>query len=301
MVDVQIIGAGPAGLSAALYAARAGLSVRLFDPASGGQLLEAAEVENYPGVGRVRGETLAASFRREALAAGAQLVPEQVESAVRARDGFSLKTPNGCFFGRALILANGAEPRRLNVEGEQELRGRGVSYCAVCDGRFFGGKRVAVVGGGDSALSEALYLSRVAAAVHVLYRGERFRGSSALLSRLAGLPQVVLHTDCRVRAIRGRLSVEAVELEGGEELRVQGVFVAIGREPRNAPFANLFPLDERGYVAADENGACGAEGLFAAGDTRAKALRQITTAVADGANAAENARRYLTARAVSRI
>jgi len=301
MVDVQIIGAGPAGLSAALYAARAGLSVRLLDPVGGGQLLEATEVENYPGVGRVRGEDLAESFRREALAAGAELVAERAESAARARDGFLVKTPNGCYFGRTLILANGAEPRRLGVAGEEELRGRGVSYCAVCDGRFFGGKRVAVIGGGDSALSEALYLSRMAASVHVLCRREHFRGSPAWLSRLSGLPQVVLRTNCRVRAIHGRLSVESVELEGGEELRVDGVFVAIGREPRNTAFSNLFPLDEQGYVAADENGYCGAEGLFAAGDTRTKALRQLTTAVADGANAAECARRYLAARVNARI
>ena len=301
MVDVQIIGAGPAGLSAALYAARAGLSVRIFDPVGGGQLLEAAEVENYLGVGRVRGEALAKRFQSEALAAGAELVACRVNAAVRCTGGFSLKGEKGCFLGRTLILANGAEPRRLGVAGEQALRGRGVSYCAVCDGRFFAGKRVAVIGGGDSALSEALYLSRVAAAVVVLCRSAEFRGSPAWLSRLSGLPQVALRTDCRVQEIRGDQRVELVVLDGGEALRVDGVFIAIGREPQNEAFSNLYTLDERGYVVTDENGDCGEQGLFAAGDTRAKALRQLTTAVADGANAAERARRYLVERVELRI
>lgn len=303
MKDVAIIGAGPAGLSAALYAARAGLSVQVFDAmGGGGQLTEIAEVENYIGVGRVTGQGLAASCLAEARTAGAEIVTKNVQRVEKNGLFFSLLCDKERYEARTVILANGARPRRLGVNGEQALLGRGVSYCALCDGRFFGGKSVAVVGGGNGAFAEALYLSRIAATVHIVHRSKRFRGERSVLARLEAMPNVVFHTNRAVGAIRGDERVETLILKDtdtgkAEALRVEGVFIAIGREPQNAPFATLFPLDEQGYVITDESCACATDGIFAAGDTRVKALRQISTAVADGANAAESARRYLERRA----
>ena len=303
MKDVAIIGAGPAGLSAALYAARAGLSVQVFDAmGGGGQLTEIAEVENYIGTGRITGQALAASCLAQAKSAGAEIVTKNIGRLEKNGLFFSLWDGKESCEARTVILANGARPRRLEVRGEQELLGRGVSYCALCDGRFFGGRAVAVVGGGNGALAEALYLSHIASSVHIVHRSRRLRGERSIWDRLEKLPNVVFHPDCVVGAIRGSENVEDLILKHTdtgktELLQVSGVFVAIGREPQNAPFASLFPLDEQGYAVTDEDCACAVEGLFAAGDTRRKALRQISTAVADGANAAESARRYLERRA----
>lgn len=303
MKDVAIIGAGPAGFSAALYAARAGLSVQVFDSiGGGGQLTEIAVIENYIGVGRVTGRGFAAACLAEAKTAGAEIVVKNVERVEKNGLFFSLYCKEERYDARTVILANGARPRHLDVPGEQELLGRGVSYCALCDGRFFGGKSVAVVGGGNSAFAEAFYLSRIASTVHIVHRSRRFRGERSVFERLESMPNVVIHPDRIVRAIRGEEGVEGLTLKcvdtgKTELLRVSGVFVAVGREPQNAPFAPLFPLGEQGYVITDETCACAAEGLFAAGDTRQKVLRQISTAVADGANAAESARRYLEKRA----
>ena len=302
MKDIAIIGAGPAGLSAALYAARAGLSVQVFDAmGGGGQLTEIAEIENYIGVGRVTGQGLAASCLAEAKTAGAEIVTKVVERVEKNRLFFSLWSGEERYGARAVILAGGARPRHLDVKGEQALLGKGVSYCALCDGRFFGGKSVAVVGGGNGAFAEALYLSRIAATVHIVHRSKQFRGERSVLERLEAIPNVVFHPDRVVNAIRGDEGVEGVSLKctdtgKTELLRVSGVFIAIGREPQNGPFAPLFPLDAQGYVITDENCVCATDGLFAAGDARQKTLRQISTAVADGANAAESARRYLERR-----
>ena len=270
---------------------------------------EIAEVENYIGVGRVTGRGLAASCIAEAKTAGAEIVTKSVERVEKNGLFFSVFAAQERYDARAVILANGARPRRLGVVGEQALLGRGVSYCALCDGRFFGGKSVAVVGGGNGAFAEALYLSRIAgdgqqivAKGHIVHRGRRFRGERSVLERLEAMPNVVFHSNRVVSAIRGDEAVEGLTLKctdtgKTELLRVTGVFIAIGREPQNAPFAALFPLDGQGYAVTDDSCACAVDGLFAAGDTRQKALRQISTAVADGANAAESARRYLERRA----
>lgn len=299
MLDLQIIGGGPAGLSAAMYAARAGLSVRVYDRAgAGGQLLEAAEVENYPGVEKIRGAELAEKFSAGAISAGAEIFMGEVSRAEKKEGAFLLTFSGGACASRALILANGAAPRRLAVPGEREFAGRGVSYCAVCDGRFYGGKTVAVVGGGDSALSEALYLAAITARVHLIHRRADFRGSPALLARLRQLPQVVFHTKREVSEIAGKNAVNSIKLvtrEGipAEEIPVDGVFVAIGRTPDNARFANLSPLNLAGYFPVGEDCETSLGGFFVAGDTREKRLRQLAGAAADGAMAAESARHYL--------
>lgn len=299
MLDLQIVGGGPAGLCAALYAARAGLSVCVYDRAgAGGQLLEAAEVENFPGVGRVRGAELARAFLESATSAGAIVKTGEVSRAAVSGEGFVLHVGERTYSSRALILANGAAPRHLHVPGERELTGRGVSYCAVCDGRFYGGKTVAVIGGGDSALSEALYLASLAARVHLVHRRVDFRGSPALLARLRAFPQVVFHTERRVTSIEGEGSVRCIRLstnEGipAEQLAVDGVFVAIGRQPENERFSNLSSLDLAGYFPVGEDCSTSLGGFFVAGDTRKKSLRQLISAAADGAVAAEGARKYL--------
>lgn len=299
MLDLQIIGGGPAGLCAALYAARAGISVRVYDRmGAGGQLLEAAEVENYPGVGKIRGAELAKGFLRDAVSAGAEVITGEVNRAEKKDGVFYLSVGGDTVASRALILANGAAPKRLAVPGEREFAGRGVSYCAVCDGRFYGGKTVAVVGGGDSALSEALYLAALAARVHLIHRRADFRGSPALLARLWQLPQVVFHTERVVTEIVGKSAVNGVKLATNagipaEEVPVDGVFIAIGRTPENARFANLAPVNLGGYFPVGENCATPLSGFFVAGDTREKRLRQLTGAAADGAAAAEGVRDYL--------
>lgn len=302
MVDLQIVGGGAAGLCAALYAARAGLSVRVFDRAGGGgQMTEAAEVANYPGVGRISGMALAKEFYRAAVAAGAEVITAEVSRGERSDAGFVLFVGGEQRESAALILANGAAPRRLAVPGEREYLGRGVSYCAVCDGRFYGGKTVAVIGGGDSALGEALYLSSLAARVHVIHRRKDFRGSPALLSRLSALPQVIFHPERTLLAIRGGKTVERLELgtkEGipAETLAVDGVFAAVGRVPENGRFANLIEPDLDGYFPVGSDCRTRIPGLFVAGDTRRKPIRQILFAAADGALAAEHAREYLAGR-----
>lgn len=303
MVDLQIVGGGAAGLCAALYAARAGLSVRVFDRAGGGgQMTEAAEIANYPGVGRISGVALAEEFCRAAVSAGAEIVTAEVSRAERCTAGFALTAGGARAESAALILANGAQPRRLAVPGEQEYLGSGVSYCAVCDGRFYGGKTVAVIGGGDSALSEALYLSSLAARVYLIHRGGQFRGSQALLSRLAALPQTVIYTERTLCAIRGGDQAEKIDLchtDGtpAETLAVNGVFIAVGRVPDNGRFANLIEPDFDGYFPVGADCRTRTPGLFVAGDTRQKRLRQVIFAAADGAQAAEHAREYLAERA----
>lgn len=329
MVDLQIIGGGAAGLSAALYAARAGLSVRVFDRAGGGgQMTEAAEIENYPGVGRISGAALAKEFYRAAVSAGAEFVTAEVSRAERADgrtggehlysechlpdvphtskayNGFLVFAGGGCTESATLILANGAAPRRLAVPGEREFLGRGVSYCAVCDGRFYGGKTVAVIGGGDSALSEALYLSSLAARVHVIHRRKEFRGNPVLLSRLSALPQVIFHPERTLTAVLGGKTAEKIELAttsgaAAETLPVDGVFVAIGRMPENERFANLIEPDMDGYFPVGSDCRTQIPGLFVAGDTRRKHLRQVLFAAADGAMAAEHAREYLISHALT--
>lgn len=303
MVDLQIVGGGAAGLSAALYAARAGLSVRVFDRAGGGgQMSEAAEIANYPGVGQISGAALAKEFCRAAVAAGAELIVAEVSRGERCSDGFALFAGGERTESAALILANGAAPRRLAVPGEREYLGRGVSYCAVCDGRFYGGKTVAVIGGGDSALSEALYLSSLAARVHLIHRRRDFRGNAELLSRLSTMPQVIFHPERVLLAVTGGKTVEKIELGNpdgtpAEALAVDGVFAAIGRVPENERFANLLEPEMNGYFPVGSDCRTDTPGLFVAGDTRRKPLRQIIFAAADGATAAEHAREYLAARA----
>ncbi len=299
MEDVLIVGSGPAGDAAALYAARAGLRTLVLAGAEpGGQLGTTEEVENYPGVEPVGGMELAERLRQGAEAAGAVFRWEAASALALAGEVKRAETAQGAYTARAVICAMGAAPRRLEVPGEEALRGRGVSYCATCDGAFFKGKTVVVAGGGNSAAGEALTLSRLCRQVYLLHRRDTLRAERQYLRRLEAAENVAFLWNARVEAILGESAVQGVaytDLPAGErrEVACDGVFVAIGRRPSTALLAGQVALDEWGYVLADETTRTEVPGVFAAGDLRAKPLRQIVTAAADGAVAAHMAERYL--------
>ncbi len=324
--DLIIIGSGPAGLSASIYAKRAGLNLLVLEknPMSGGQILNTYEVDNYLGLPGINGFDMGTQFRDHADKLGVEFLNAEVTaletevgtarsaydmkaaelSAVSSDTGLSapplytVHTDQGDFAAPALILATGADHARLGIPGEEELTGRGVSYCATCDGAFYRGKVTAVIGGGDVALEDAIYLARFCEKVYCVHRRDEFRGAYILQEQLKALPNVeILYSHVPI-AIVGEDKVEGLELKclkSGEEkyLQTDGVFVAVGIRPNTELFKGLADCDEAGYLLAGEDCRTGTDGIFAAGDTRRKALRQIVTAVADGANAAVSASHYL--------
>ena len=299
MTDLFIIGAGPAGLSAAIYARRAGLSVIIAESSMyGGQILTTPEVENYPAVKKIAGWEMAESLYEQASALGAELIFEEV-SGIEDNGATKLVTTSaGVYETRTVIIANGAKRRKLEVPGEDRLLGRGVSYCATCDGAFFAGKVAAVVGGGSTALEDALYLANLCNKVHLIHRREGFRGQQTLLDAVLAHEKIEVHTNRIPLEVEGEEAVRAIRLRdtvSGEEETVEtdAVFVAIGLSPDNGIFAPLIKLDENGYILASEDCHTNVPGIYAAGDTRRKALRQIVTAASDGAIAATEASGYL--------
>ena len=300
--DVLIVGGGPAGYTAALYAARSGLTTLVLEgTAPGGQLAAAESVENYPGEPQaVKGWYLAERMRQGAERSGAATVLARV-TALRLPGPKKLaETEAGTFAGRALIYAAGAFPRRLGILGEERLLGRGVSFCAACDGAFFRERDVAVVGGGNSAVSEALTLSRLCRQVTVVHRRDTLRAERQGVQALEQAGNVRFLWNAAVEAITGDKAVAGLQyrdLVSGRQalLPCAGVFVAIGRQPETTLLAGQLPLDPAGYVSADETTATAVPGVFAAGDVRSKRLRQVVTAAADGAVAAHMAAAYLEA------
>lgn len=301
--DILIVGGGPAGLTAAIYGRRSGRSVLILEKEGyGGQIAYSPRVENYPGVGSVSGMTLSEEMLGQALGQGADTDVGTVTGLRRGADGiWTAETGEGeRFLSRSVILAVGAAHRRLHLPGEEELLGRGVSYCAVCDGDFYKGQEVAVAGGGDTALQEALLLAEICSRVTVIHRREQFRGEAALLRRLRERENVDFCTPYTIEALHesgGQLSSLTLRrATDGEprELAAAALFVCYGQTPATEPFAALLPLSE-GYADCGEDGVTGQAGLFVAGDCRKKAVRQLTTAVGDGANAALSAVRYLEA------
>lgn len=297
--DLIVVGGGPAGMTAALYALRNGKSVLLLEKnAFGGQMNDSPRIENYPGVPSVSGLELADRMMRQILEQGAQV---ELEAAVRIETAQGRKlvhTEEGsCYEAGAVVLATGARHRLLGLEGEEELVGNGVSFCALCDGDFFAGQEVAVAGGGNSALMEALLLADVCARVTVVQDLDFLTGEQSMQEALARRENVRVLTGqriCRLLQEDGRLTGLALRDARGEAvLPCDGLFVAIGRVPDNEPFADQAALDEQGYIAAGDDCLTDHEGVFAAGDCRAKSVRQIATAVADGAVAALAACRYL--------
>lgn len=299
MYDLIIIGSGPAGLSAAVYGKRAGLNLLVLEknPMSGGQVLNTYEVDNYLGMPGVNGFDMGVQFRQHADKLGVEFREAEV-SAIEDRGGSKIvRTSEEELEAKTVILATGAVHAHLGVPGEEELSGMGVSYCATCDGAFFRGKTVAVVGGGDVALEDAIYLARTCEKVYLIHRRDELRGAMVLQEELKSLPNVEILYSHVVEEIQGSDSVEGIRIKNlkTEEVSVlplAGLFVAVGIRPGTELVRELTACDEGGYVLAGEDCATQVPGLFAAGDVRKKPIRQIVTAVSDGANAAVAAGAY---------
>ena len=288
--DIVIVGGGPAGLAAAIYARRAGKSALLLEKNGfGGQIAWSPRVENYPGVAAISGAELSDRMFSQALEMGAEADLAEVTGLAREGALWRVETPEGDYLARAVILATGARHRRLGVEREEELAGSGVCYCAVCDGAFYKGRPVAVAGGGDSAVQDALLLSNSCSQVYIIHRRREFRAESANVDALRSRGNVTMLMDSRVTALLGAGELTGVRVEGPDgsrDIEVDALFVAVGSEADSAPFAGVASTDDAGWFTAGEGCAAGAPGLFAAGDCRAKSVRQLTTAVGDGAAAA---------------
>lgn len=306
MYDILIIGGGPAGLTAAIYAARAGKRTAILErEAAGGQIVSAPLVENYPGAPSVSGAELAGRMRAQAEALGAELLYTEAAGLEKTQTGFRVLCTDGTREARTVILATGASHRRLGLPGEELLTGCGVSYCALCDGAFYEGADVAVVGGGETALQDALFLASTCRSVTLIHRRESFRAGAQLVSRA--------ERQENIRILRGRTvekllwSDEALQgllltnLKTGqtERLDVEGLFFAVGQVPQSAPFADAV-AEENGYYLAGEDTKTSLPGVFAAGDGRRKQVRQLTTAVSDGTAAAIAACRYLEAQGITK-
>ena len=299
--DLIIIGSGPAGLAAAVYAQRAKLDTLVVEKAmvSGGQVLTTYEVDNYPGLPGIGGYDLGIKFREPADRLGARFVEDEV---LKIEDGGrgavkSVVCQGNTYEARALILATGAVHRKLGVPGEEELAGAGVSYCATCDGAFFRNKVTAVIGGGDVAVEDAIFLARMCSKVYLIHRRNELRAAKSLQENLLSLDNVEVIWDTVADSINGDGMVKSLSLtnvKDGQkrELEVQGVFIAVGISPESRAFEGLVDMDH-GYIRAGEDAATSAPGIFAAGDVRTKPLRQIITAAAAGANAITSVERYL--------
>ena len=299
--DIVVIGSGPAGLTAAIYALRAGKSVMVLEKSAfGGQVTYSPKIENYPGAGTVSGNELADKMLDQALSLGADVNLDAVTGISLCEDGLKkVISEDGEYLCRAVIIAVGVKHRLLGVPGEEEMLGEGISFCAVCDGAFYKDKKVAVIGGGNSALQEAVLLSETSSHVTVVQNLDFFTGEAKLVETLRGKDNVDFIMGTVVKEVlseKGELSgIRLVRAEGGEEsvLECDGVFVAIGLVPSNGIFAELCELNEWGYFESDEGCTTKTPGVFVAGDCRSKKIRQITTATADGAVAALAACRYL--------
>ncbi len=298
--DLMIIGGGPAGYTAALYGARAGLTVGLMEKlAPGGQMGTTDMVDNYPGFPEgINGFELAMKMKAGAERFGARTISAEVTGLELSGDIKTLQTPKEVYKARTVILATGAQPRELGLPRERELRGKGVSYCATCDGMFFRGKTVAVVGGGNTAVADALYLSRLCEKVYVIHRRDKLRAPQIQQQNLEMAGNVEFVWDSIVKELRFEERLTGLVTEDkntGEcrELSCAGVFIAVGQVPETELLKGQVQLDEAGYVSAGEDCRTNIPGVFAAGDLRAKPLRQIVTAAADGAVAATTAQEYL--------
>lgn len=299
MYDIIIIGAGPAGLTAAIYARRQNLKTAVIEKlVSGGQMIQTSDISNFPGHNQIMGYDLSVKFEEHAKSLDAEFFSEQVTGVVPGNP-FTVQCGVASYETKSVIYAAGANKRKLGVPGEEEFAGRGVSYCATCDGGFFKNKVAAVIGGGSTALEEAIYLSCLCQRVCLIHRRTEFRGERVLADKVMSLENVELLLEKTVTEITGNGKVEALtisDVKTGENssLTVDGVFIAVGTEPNTDILPGEIRLDENGYIIAGEDCATSVGGLFAAGDSRTKPLRQIITAASDGAVAASQAGKYIS-------
>ena len=298
MYDIIIIGAGPAGLTSAIYARRASKKVLVLEAKSyGGQIINTLDIENYPVEAHISGFDFATKLYNQAKDLGAEVV---FEKAVDINDGGDFKeviTNKNSYRTKTIIIATGSENRKLGLTDEDKLVGKGISYCATCDGAFYKNKTVAVVGGGNTALEDALYLSDVASKVYLIHRRSEFRGEETTVSNLKEKENVEIIYNSNVTKLNSNERLESIEVTNNDgtikTLEVAGLFVAVGRVPENQNFAKLIDLDEAGYVKALEDCNTNVAGIFVAGDNRVKEVRQLVTATSDGAVAATNAIKYI--------
>ncbi|HBF86834.1 MAG TPA: thioredoxin-disulfide reductase [Clostridiales bacterium] len=299
MYDIIVIGAGPAGMTAAIYARRASKTVLVLEAVSyGGQIINTPDIENYPVEAHISGFDFSTKVYEQAKALGAEFVFEKAVGITDEKGVKTVVTAKNRYEAKAVILATGSENRKLGVEDEDKLTGRGVSYCATCDGNFYRNKTVAVVGGGNTALEDALYLSDLAEKVYLIHRRDVFRGEETNVDRLKERQNVEFVYNSTVTKLIAEKRLKAIEVTNRTDgsirtIEVNGLFVAVGRVPENQNFASLVRLDEAGYVVAGEDCHTDREGIFVAGDNRTKGLRQLVTATADGATAATEAVKYI--------
>lgn len=300
MRELVIIGAGPAGLSAALYGARAGIDLVLLESSymAGGQVLNTYEVDNYLGLPGSNGFDMGMQFKEHVEKQGVEIVSALVNRIEKKNEGFVVYTAEGEIPCKAVLLATGAVNRKLQIPGEDRLKGRGVSYCATCDGAFYRGKVTAVIGGSYQAVEDAIYLSALCEKVYVIHRRDSLRAGAVLEKQLKSLANVEVIRNHIPVEIQGQDRVEGILLQNvkdGEEhmLQADGIFVAIGTQPTTDLAKGLVDMDAQGYIVAGETGETSLPGFFVAGDIRTKQLRQIVTAVADGANAVTAAANYI--------
>ncbi len=289
MYDIIIVGAGPAGLTSALYARRAGKKVLVLEAKTyGGQIINTSSIENYPALPNVSGFDFATNLYNQVKALDAEI---KFETVIRIEEDKTVVTNKDKYQAKSIILATGAENRKLNLDKEAELVGKGVSYCATCDGNFYKDKIVAVNGGGNTALEDAIYLSNLAKKVYLIHRRDEFRGEQKYLEELKKKDNVEFILNANVIKLNGEDRLESIDIKQNDEVKtidIDGLFIAIGQEPKNEIFANLINLNN-GYIDSIDGVHTNADGIYVAGDTRVKELRQLTTAVSDGAIAATTA------------
>lgn len=299
--DLVIIGGGPAGLSAGIYAARAAINTLLLERGvPGGMVVNTQHIENYPGFPGIDGPELMMQMEKQARGFGLEIMSTNVERIEPSQDAITVMTDKGPIKTGALIIATGAQPQLLNVKGETEYTGRGVSYCATCDGAFFRGKKVAVVGGGDAAVEEAIFLTRFAEKVYIIHRRGELRATRIIQQRAFMNPKIEFVWHSVVDEISGTDTVNSalirdVRDNARSHLVADGVFIYVGYQPNSSLVKDIVKLDEKGYILTDDNMLTSQPGIYAAGDVRQKLLRQVVTAVADGAIAAVAAEKYLEA------
>lgn len=295
MYDIIIVGAGPAGMTAALYALRSNKKILIIEARSyGGQIVNAHKIENYPGIPMISGFEYATTLYNQITNLGAEI---KYETVIRIDENKNVITSKNTYQAKAIILATGAENKKLGIENESKFIGRGVSYCATCDGNFYRNKNVAVVGGGNTALEDALYLADLASKVYLIHRRDDFRGEERLVDELKQHENVEFILNATVERLNGSDKLESIDVKANDEsiknISLNGLFVAVGQSPKNEIFANLIQLDEKGYIIAVDDVHTNVSGIYVAGDAREKTLRQLTTAVGDGANAAITAIREM--------
>ena len=299
MYDVVIVGGGPAGLTAAIYAVRANKKVFVLEAtACGGQIVNTSKIENYPAAPGITGLDFGQTLQKQAEDLGVEIEFESVEKIIDNDMSKLVITEDDQYKARSVIIACGTEPRRLGLENEDKYTGSGISYCATCDGSFYRNKVVAVNGGGNSALHEALYLSEIAEKVFLIHRRNEFRGSADLVEKIKKKDNVELILNANIVGLNGDKKLKSITISHGnktEELALDGLFVSIGRIPKAKGLIDGLELTEDDYVKADESCTTNIPGVFVAGDVRSKEIRQLVTATSDGAIAAEAALRYIDA------